>query len=158
MWHAHERLRLRIDERRALATDPLPERVRGDTCRYVCGEEQDEDPGPAPDHGQDESDHHEDEPVRADPREVDEQPVQPADPVLDDPAFQVPVERDQVGRSCLVWLISSCGLKGLPMKPCAPREVASAAAFSSTFPLNMITGIAPTPCRSCTRRSISQPS
>ena len=52
--------------------------------------------------------------------------------------------------------ISCCGSNGLPMKACAPRS--SAVAASSILPLNMMTGIAPTPCRSRTRWSISQPS
>jgi hypothetical protein len=144
----YERLRLRVDERRAVATDRLPQREGQTVGDEVGGEQYDEEPGPAPDQRKHGTNQDEQEPLGADPREVDEQPVQPADPVLDDPALQVPVERDQVGSSCLVWSISSCGLNGLPMKAWAPREVASSAACSSTFPLNMITGMAPTPCRS----------
>src|SRR4029453_18616206 len=64
----------------------------------------------------------------------------------------------QAGSSCLACSISCCGSKGFPTKPCAPRAVASCADRSLTLPLNITTGIAPTPCRSCTRRSISHPS
>ena len=48
--------------------------------------------------------------------------------MVDDPALEVVVERDQVGSSCLVCAISSCGSNGLPMNPCAPRSAASSAA------------------------------
>src|SRR5579862_3745335 len=60
------------------------------------------------------------------------------------------------GTSCLARSTTCCGSNGLPMKPSAPRRVASTASSSSTLPLNMITGIEP--CRSCMRWSISQPS
>src|SRR5438105_4601859 len=158
MRHVDERLRLGVDERRALSPDPLAQAVRERVRSSVGGNEQTEEPGPPHEDRQKETCRNEDESLAPDPREVDEEPVQPPGAVMDDPALEVPVRADQVGSSCLVWSISSCGLNGLPMKPCAPRDSASAAARSSTLPLNMITGIAPTPCRSCSRWSISQPS
>src|SRR5207248_6256019 len=143
---------------RAEAADRLAEREREPVRREVGGEEQDEEPGPSPDHGEHRSDDHEHEPVGRDAGEVDDERVQPIDAMVDDPALEVAIERDQVGSSCLVCVISSCGSNGLPMKPCAPRSAASPAACSSTLPLNITTGTEPTPCRSCISCSISQPS
>ncbi|MDX6487992.1 MAG: hypothetical protein QOK13_607, partial [Gaiellaceae bacterium] len=37
---------------------------------------------------------------RADPRQTDEDPVEPADPVEDDEALDVSVERNQTGTIC----------------------------------------------------------
>ena len=57
--------------------------------------------------------------------------------VLDDPSLEVGVDADEEGRQarvasiCFADSISCCGSKGLPMKPCAPRSVASPADCSS---------------------------
>jgi hypothetical protein len=147
MRNAHERLGLRVDERGPPPVDPLAEAVGEPVRAEVGGKKHDEEPGPAKQHGEHQAGNQEDEPVRADPGKADEEPVEPADAMVDDPALEMPVGRDQVGSSCLVWSTSSWGLKGLPTKPWAPRAVASSAS-SSTLPLNMITGMAPTPCRS----------
>jgi hypothetical protein len=82
------------------------------------------------------------EPPAADAREPDEDVVERRPPVLDDPPFDVAVQR---GASCFVRSISCCRSKGLPTNACAPRLVASRSACSSSFPLNMTTGIAPAP-------------
>ena len=63
---------------------------------------------------------------------------------------------DQAGTSCLARASSSCGSNGLPMKPRAPPSAAARADASSTWPLNMITGIEP--WRSSSRRRSCQPS
>src|SRR5919204_1018953 len=158
MRHVHERLRLWIDERRAPPADPVAHAVRQELRDEVGREHEDEEPRPPPEQSNDCRRDEEHDAVRPDPGEEDEEPVEPAESMVDYPALEVAVGPDQVGSSCLVWSISSCGLNGLPTKAWAPREAASAASCSSTFPLNMITGIAPTPWRSWTRRSISQPS
>jgi hypothetical protein len=148
MRRVHERPRLRVHERRAAATDPFAKAVGKQLTDEVGSEHEDEQPGLPPEDGEHGRRDEEDCAVRPDPGEADEEPVDPADAVVDDPALEMLVGRDQVGSSCFVWSISCCGLKGLPTKPCAPRDAASAGACSSTLPLNMITGIAPTPCRS----------
>ena len=86
----------------------------------------------------------------ADEREPLEERIEHADAVLDDPVLELAVEADrgvvETGSSCFVDSISERGSNGLPMKPARRATAASAAARSSTLPLNMITGIAPTPC------------
>ena len=88
---------------------------------------------------------------RAGVGEPDEELVELVDAVLDDPALQVVVDADEERRQaraasiCFADSISCCGSNGLPMKPWAPRSVASAADCSSILPLNISTGIAPTP-------------
>ena len=94
---------------------------------------------------------HPDGAERAGVGEPEEEGVERVDAVLDDPLLQVAVDRDQERRQarvasiCFADSISCCGSKGLPMKPWAPRSVASAADCSSILPLNISTGIAPTP-------------
>jgi len=78
----------------------------------------------------------------ADAREPDEDVVERRPPMLDDPPFDVAVQR---GASCFVRSISCCRSKGLPTNACAPRLVASRSACPSSLPLNMTTGIAPAP-------------
>ncbi len=87
-----------------------------------------------------------------------EERVEQRDSMGDDPVREPLIERGQTGRSCFADSTSARGSKGLPMKPWAPRDAASVAERSSALPLNMITGNVPTPWRSCTCRSISQPS
>ena len=113
----HQRLRQRVEERRAVATDQLAQREREQVGHEVGGDEQDEEPRPPPDQREDEPDRDEDEPVGPDPREPDEDPVERADAVVDDPALEMVVETDQVGRSCFVCAISSRGSNGLPTNP-----------------------------------------
>ena len=116
MRHVHERLRLGVDERGPAPSDPLAQAVGKPVGGSIRGEDQDEQPRPAPEQSEHRSRGDEDEPGRPDPGKADEKPVEPADAVVDDPALQMPVGRDQVGSSCLVWSISSCGLKGFPTK------------------------------------------
>jgi len=90
----------------------------------------------------------EDEPddsVRPDLREPDEDVVQRRPSVVDDPPLGVPIPAGQTGTIVFVWSISCCRSNGLPMNPCAPPALACCSASSSTFPLNMTTGIAPAP-------------
>src|SRR5207248_5495492 len=117
---------------------------------------QPERPPPAVGNGQNERQR---DPEQAEPprvREPLEDRIQPARAVVDNPALEVAVGGDQAGTICFVCSTSARRSNGLPTKPCAPRSAASRPA--SSWPLNITTGIDPTPCRSCTRRSISQPS
>src|SRR5436190_9814781 len=157
MGHVDERHRPGVDHGRPFSPDRLPEAVRDQLRREVREHDLEEQPGPTPPDRQDPRDHQPDESLPADPRKSFEDRVQPAGPVMDGPALEVAVVA-QAGSSCLACSISCWGSKGLPRNPCAPRAVASAASRSSTFPLNITTGIAPTSWRSWTRRSISQPS
>jgi len=91
----HERLRLRVDERRPAPPDPFPEPVRERVGHEVGGEHQDEEPRLPPEDREHPGRDEEDRAVRPDPREADEEPVDPADAVVDDPALEVPVGRDQ---------------------------------------------------------------
>ena len=81
----------------------------------------------------------------ADPAEPDEDVVQRVPAMRDDPAFDVTIEGAQTGASCFARSISCCRSNGLPTNPCAPRVAACCSACSSSLPLNMTTGIAPTP-------------
>src|SRR6187399_693791 len=135
-----------------------PEPERGEIGYDDRGEHRDKHERPPPDKRADERDGYPHEPEGPDVAEPLEDRIQPAGPMVDDPSFELVVEVDQVGRSCLVDSISCRGSNGLPMKPRAPRALASSSEASSTLPLNITTGIDPTPCCSCTRRSISQPS
>ena len=78
----------------------------------------------------------------SDTRQPDEDVVERRGAVLDDPALETVV---QTGTSCFVLSTSCCRSKGFPTNPCAPRLVACSSACSSTLPLNITTGIAPTP-------------
>ena len=151
----HERLRRREAERWALATDGLAKQERSQARDQIGERDVEKNRGPPPVERGDDGDQEPDRALRPDTREADEDVVQDADAMMDDPALEPCIEISQAGTSCFVDSISCCGSKGLPMNPCAPRAATSA---SSTLPLNMITGIDPTPWRSCTRRSISQPS
>ena len=91
-------------------------------------------------HRQSEREPHEAE--AADARQPDEDVVERSPPVLDDPALDVPVQR---GASCFVRSTSCCRSNGFPMKPCAPRFAACCSASPFALPLNMTTGMAPTP-------------
>ena len=143
MRHVHERVRLGVAKGRPLhAGCPLEQRRQA--LRGRVGErDEDEQPRPAQDDGEQQPEREPDRPPRPDPREPDEHLVERVPPVGDDPALEMAVEGDQAGTSCLIWSRSCCGSNGLPTKPCAPR--AAACASSSTLPLNMTTGIAPAP-------------
>ena len=135
-------------ERRPVASDRLPDCV-GDRARdEVARHYEEKDRGAAPEQRGEGGDDEPDETCVTEMRERDEEVVQRVRPVVDDPALESFVYRDQAGTSCFVDSISCCGLNGLPMKPCAPRVAAVFSDCSSTLPLNMITGIAPTPWRS----------
>ena len=81
----------------------------------------------------------------ADLRQPNEHLVQRVPPVVDDPPFEMTIESGQTGRICFACSISCCRSNGFPTNACAPRSAASACACSSALPLNMTTGIAPTP-------------
>src|SRR5207248_7265650 len=100
----------------------------GDGDRNQCEQENARAPGRERDH---ERDPDPDEPERSDPREAFEQPVQPADTVLDDPALDVSIGADQVGTICFVCSTSERRSNGLPTNACAPRSLASATPLSS---------------------------
>ena len=59
-------------------------------------------------------------PSRAGVRQAFEDRIQPARTMVDDPTFELPVERDQAGTICFVCSISARRSNGLPTKPCAP--------------------------------------
>src|SRR5918996_779616 len=69
----------------------------------------------------------------AEPGQRDEEPVDLLGAVGDHPPQDVAVELGQVGSICFADSISCWGSNGLPMKPDAPRFVASCAEASSTF-------------------------
>ncbi len=98
---------------------------------HVGHHDSEKDRRTAPHHRQHECDRDPDEAQPAEPREIDEEPVEPADPVKHDPVFEVLVP-GQAGTSCLARSISCCGSNGLPTKPRAPRCSASPAEFAST--------------------------
>ena len=141
-------MRLGEAQRWAIAADRVAEQGRGHTGEHVRHHHVDEDRGPPPVERRDDCDQDPDRALRADAREPDEDVVEDADPVMDDPALESSIGTDQAGTSCFVDSISCCGLNGFPMKPWAPRDAAVRSESSSTFPLNMITGIEPTPWRS----------
>src|SRR5439155_25751441 len=152
----YERLRLRVAE---WGPGPVDERLQRGRCpvgKRNRDDRQDER-APAPlDRSERER---QNDPQKAEApgvREPFEEWIQPARAMVDDPALEVAIGGDQAGTICFVWSINARRSKGLPTKAWAPRCAASAPA--SSCPLNITTGIEPTPCRSCTRRSISQPS
>ena len=80
----------------------------------------------------------------ADDARSDEDGVEGTDAVLRDPDDDVRVEI-YVRSSCFVSASSCSGSNGLPMNASAPRSRAWATSSSSSFPLNMTTGIDSTP-------------
>jgi len=98
----NERLRLGIGVRGPLTTDPLTQAEREPDRGEVGAGDRGEQQRPPPEDREEQPGHDEHKALGADPGKVDEEPVQPADAVVDDPAFEVPVEPDQVGSSCLV--------------------------------------------------------
>ena len=118
-----------------------------------------EDRRPPPVERRDRRDDEEDRALDADLREGDEDVVEPRRSVVDDPALEPSVDGliRSGGDELLRRLDELLQVEWPRMNP-APRAVAVLRDSSSTLPLNMITGIEPTPCRSWTRRSISQPS
>jgi len=149
--HVDQGARIMESVGRPLATDRLPQPVRGPARGQIARQDEQEDRRTSPQHRREHRYDEPDQPGAAEMRESDEQVVEPVRPMVDDPALEPCVEGRQAGTSCFVDSINCCGLNGLPMKPCAPLEVAVFSDCSSTLPLNMITGIAPTPWRSCTR-------
>ncbi len=140
-----ERLGPRVPERRALDAGGALEPARRELRNAVRERDGKEDPHvPAPQCEQ-ERDGEPHGPGGPDPREADEQRVEPTGSVQDDPVAEMPVEAGQTGTICFVWSISCWRSNGLPTNPRAPRAVASANVSSSTLPLNITTGIAPVP-------------
>ena len=101
------------------------ERLRAAAQQREHERERDPDGAPAPD-----------------ARQPDEDVVERAEAVLDDPVLEPVI---QTGASCFVLSINCCRSNGFPTKPCAPRLAACSSAWSSSLPLNMTTGIAPAP-------------
>jgi hypothetical protein len=93
-WHVHERLRLRVVDRRTIAADEPAQEVRADLGGSVGREHVSEERRSPPEHcGQ----QPEEQPEKADAPEVrkgDEDGIEPVGPVVDDPAFEPPVEVD----------------------------------------------------------------
>src|SRR5262249_38132066 len=146
-----------VIRRTVRADDPL-EQVR-ESVGGVRRDDHEHERLPAPLRERDDGGEHDpDERVRADAREPDEDVVERFPAMPDDPVLDGAVEGGQTGTMDFVWSISCCRSNGLPTKPCAPPACACSTASSSTFPLNITTGIAPAPYCSWTRRSISQPS
>jgi hypothetical protein len=98
---------------------------------------------PAVDGRKDEREHDPQQPEPACVREPFENGIQPTRAVVDYPTLKVTVRRDQAGTICFVCSISARRSNGFPTKPCAPRSAASRSA--SSCPLNITTGIEPTP-------------
>ena len=144
----HQRLRVEHDCRRAVSLHRVLQDCGDDARRQRRGCDEQEDVRAAPRDRKRDRDRQPDARPRPRDRERGEDGVQPVDPVLDDPAVEAAVDGDQTGRApriCLARSISCRGSKGFPMNPLAPRSTASPAEASSTWPLNMTTGIAP-PC------------
>jgi hypothetical protein len=91
----HERSRLRVHEWGAPAADPVAEAVGERVPDEVGREHDDEEPRLPPEDREHGRRHEEDRAIGPDPGEADEQPVDPADAMVDDPALEVPVGRDQ---------------------------------------------------------------
>jgi hypothetical protein len=90
--HVHERLRVRVGDRRAITSDEVAQSQRADLGGGVGGEHVAEDRGSSPEHRRK---HPEQQPQKADAaqlREGDEDGVEPVGPVVDDPALEPPVE------------------------------------------------------------------
>jgi hypothetical protein len=140
-----ERLRLREDRRRAGPAGRVLEGNREKLAGEVGDRDLQEEPRPPPPDGQYGRNHEPDQALSSYPRQGLEDRIEPGRPVVDNPALDAPVEGDQAGSSSLACSINCWGSKGFPTNPWAPRALASSAAWSLIFPLNMITGIAPTP-------------
>src|SRR5919197_145170 len=91
MRHVHERLRLWIEGRRAPPTDPVAHAVRQELRDEVGREHEDEEPRPPPEQSNDCRRDEEHDAVRPDPGEEDEEPVEPAESMVDYPALEVAV-------------------------------------------------------------------
>ena len=93
--HVDEGPRLPVDEGRTLPGDPLPQEVREPVGGEVGGQQKDEEPRAAPEQREHGARHEEDQAVGPDPRQFDEEPVEPSHPVPNDPALEMAVERGQ---------------------------------------------------------------
>src|SRR6478752_3558245 len=91
MRHMHECLRLRVDLWRPRPADRLPELVRDKLAGEISQRDLDENQWPAPPKGEPERDQEPDEPLPADPGKPLEDGVEPARPMMDGPALEVPV-------------------------------------------------------------------
>ncbi len=141
-----QRLLIRVRHVRAGPVGQVLQRRRGEVGEDDGAEGRERGPRVAPSEREDRPDDQPDGAEGACVGEREEDVVEDVDPVLDDPALEIVVDAQaRVASICFADSISCCGSNGFPMKPCAPRSVASAAASSSTFPLNIRTGIDPTP-------------
>jgi hypothetical protein len=85
---------------RPILGDDALQREREQVGRGHRGDGQEEDARSTKERGQERRDRGPDKTQRADPRQTDEDPVEPADPVEDDEALDVSVERNQTGTIC----------------------------------------------------------
>ena len=131
-----------VRQMRAPSADRALQEIGGALGRCVGERDEDEGLRAASQQCDDEREHDPDGAPASDARQPDEDVVQRADAVLEDPVLELVI---QTGASCFVLSISCCRSNGLPMKPCAPRLAACSSAWSSILPLNMTTGIAPAP-------------
>ena len=126
---------LPVDERFQHVDDRGRSEVRGD-------DERKDHRAPKHERG-DDGEREPDDAEATDVRQRYEDRVERLGAVRDDPTFEPLVEADQTGRMLLAWSISCCGSNGLPTNADAPCSSACCAERSSTWPLNMITGIEP---------------
>ena len=89
-----EGVRLRELERGPLSACGMAQRERNQGAENIPQGDVQEDRRSAPVDGRDRSDYEPDQPLRADVRERDEEVVEPAHAVMDDPALEPGVEVD----------------------------------------------------------------
>src|SRR3954469_2196786 len=143
-----ERLRQRIADGRARPADEGLESRRAPVGERD-GDESHEQHAPAPvDPAENHGDDDPEQPEASGIRQAFEDRVQPTRAMVDDPTLEVAIGGDQAGTICFVCSIKARRSNGFPTNPCAPRSAASRPA--SSWPLNMTTGIDPTPWRSWT--------
>jgi hypothetical protein len=120
--HGQQRLGLGVDAVRAVPADEPSQHVGRPVGEQVGRDHPGENRGPPPRERGQGSEQDPDQADTPELRQRDERLVEGVRAVLDYPALQPGVERDQVGKSCFVDSISCCGLNGFPMNACAPRR------------------------------------
>lgn len=107
-----ERLGLGAAKRRPRAVDRLLQPACGQVGGEVGGDDEQEQRRAPPEEGDEERDREPDEPERASVRKPLEDGIEPAGPMVDDPALEPVVEPDQIGTSRVVDSISCSGSNG----------------------------------------------
>ncbi|MGB2953267.1 MAG: hypothetical protein WBB74_07720 [Gaiellaceae bacterium] len=87
----HERLRQRVDDRRTRPIGPRLEAIHDDVCDHVGDHDLAEDGRAAPVEREHERNAEPDHAPGADPRQPDEDRIEPPRTVMDDPTLDVPV-------------------------------------------------------------------